>query len=102
MIYEIRHYTLFDGKYDDMIARFRSLNLPLFEKYDIKFVQTWSHPDDSNMFSFLMSFRDSDARTQAWQRYHEDETFIAGKEVQATIIKKIEWHVLSEVDIGKP
>ena len=100
MIYEIRHYTLFDGKFEDMMARFKEVNLPLFRKYGITVDQTWSHPDDRTKFSFLMSFTDEHSRKKSWQQYHEDETFLAGRETQKSIIEHIEWHVLNPVHIA--
>lgn len=99
MIHEIRHYTLFPDSYDRMLERFRTVNLPLFAKYGITVEQVWSHPTDPNMFSFYMSWPNEEARVEAWKGYHEDPEFIAGKEVQATIIQNIQWLVSQPIEV---
>lgn len=100
MINEVRHYHLFPGKFDDMVSRFETVNLPLFEKYGIAVEQIWSHIGDDALFSFIMSFKDEDSRKVAWEGYHADEAFIAGKEAQAAIIEHIDWYVLRPLKIG--
>jgi hypothetical protein len=101
MIYELRHYTLFPDSFERMQRRFREVNLPLFRTYGITVERVWSHPADPNKFSFLMSFPSEEARQQAWDGYHADPAFIAGKEEQATIIDSIEWHVLHQITVAE-
>jgi hypothetical protein len=101
MIYELRHYTLFPDSFERMLRRFREVNLPLFRTCGIAVDQIWSHPTDPNKFSFLMSFPSEEARKTAWERYHADPIFLAGKEEQATIIESIEWHVLQQITVGE-
>jgi hypothetical protein len=97
----MRHYTLFPDSFDRMLTRFRKVNLPLFRKYGIIVERVWSHPTDPNKFSFLMSFPNEEARKKAWDGYHADPDFIAGKETQATIIESIEWHVLEPLLVSE-
>lgn len=97
MIHEIRHYTLFPDSRDRMLERFRTVNLPLFEKYSITVEQVWLHLTERDKFSFLMSFPSEEARAESWRHYHEDPLFLEGKAVQATIIERIEWHVLQPI-----
>lgn len=99
MIYEVRHYHLNEGRFDDMIARFREVNLPLFEKYGIKVDQTWEHIGKDDLFSFIMSFDSEESRQQAWDGYHSDPVFLAGREAQKEIIEKIDWYVLRPLEI---
>src|SRR5690606_7027413 len=99
VIYEMRHYHLNEGKFDDMIARFTSVNLPLFEKYGITVERTWEHIGNDGFFSFLMSFESEESRQKAWDGYHSDPVFLAGKEAQATIIAHIDWYVLREITL---
>jgi hypothetical protein len=101
MTYELRHYSLHPDSFDRMLTRFREVNLPLFRKYGITVEQIWSHPTDGDKFSFLMSFPSEDARKTAWEGYHQDPVFLAGKEEQATIIESIEWHVLEPLSVSE-
>lgn len=99
MIYEVRHYHLNEGKFDDMIARFKEVNLPLFEKHGIAVDQVWEHIGDDSLFSFLMSFESEESRQRAWDGYHSDPVFLAGREAQKAIIEKIDWYVLRPLAI---
>lgn len=99
MIYELRHYTLFPDSYERMLERFRTVNIPLFNKYGITVEQVWRHTTDPNKFSFIMSFPSAEAREESWKGYHEDPDFIAGKPTQATIIEHIDWMVLDPITV---
>lgn len=100
MLYEIRHYGLFAGKFDEMVERFKEVNLPLFEKYGITLVKAWSDPEKGDRFSFLMSYEDLDARTAAWEKYHQDPVYLEGRDGQKSIIETMEYRLLSEIDFA--
>ncbi len=100
MINEVRHYHLHPNKFEEMVKRFETVNLPLFEKYGIVVERIWSHIGNDSLFSFMMTFADEESRSASWDGYHADEVFIAGKAAQAEIIEHIDWYVLSPMKIG--
>lgn len=100
MIHEILHYTLVDGTAPQMLDRFRTVNLPLFEKHGITLVNAWVGHDDQNAFTYLVSFPDPAAREEAWRRYHDDPAYLAVAAGTAQIIAAHERHVLTDVPGG--
>jgi len=46
MVYELRIYHTFEGKLDDLLARFRDHTMKLFEKHGMKNVAYWTPTDD--------------------------------------------------------
>jgi hypothetical protein len=46
MVYELRIYHTYDGKLDDLLARFRDHTMQLFEKHGMKNVAYWTPTDD--------------------------------------------------------
>lgn len=99
MLNELRIYRLHPGKLAAMQERFKRVNRALFERHGIEVVQAWRNPDDENVFVFLLTFPDRDARERAWKAYHEDPDFLAQREEQKTIIAEITLHVLDPLDV---
>jgi hypothetical protein len=95
-VFELRKYELFPGTLERMRERFKHINLPLFERHGIHLEHAWEELDTTEHFFFMASFPSVEARTGAWATYHEDPVFLAARADQATIIKSIELHVLTE------
>jgi hypothetical protein len=60
-------------------------------------VSVWRNPDDEDMFVFLLTFPDREARERAWKAYHEDPDFLAQRNEQKSIIAQITLHLLEPV-----
>src|SRR5207302_4599878 len=46
-VYELRIYHTYEGKLDNLLARFREHTMRLFEKHGIKNIAYWTPTDDS-------------------------------------------------------
>ena len=100
-MFELRRYELFPGTRERMRTRFRDVNLPLFERHGITLEHAWEDVENEDVFWFLASFADRDARERAWAAYHEDPDFLAAKGGQAEIIKDIHLHLLESSPVAE-
>jgi hypothetical protein len=74
MIYELRTYVANEGKLPALLARFRDITIPYFEKYGIQNVGYWTSntPGEENHLIYLLAFKDAKQRESAWAGFMED------------------------------
>jgi NIPSNAP len=59
MIYELRTYTAFPGKFNALLERFRDHTLAAFARNGIINVGYWTDRDADNQLTYLIAFKDA-------------------------------------------
>lgn len=79
MIYELRRYTAFPGRREELVDRFERCVLAVFDRCGIKVVGFWEVRDNDEQLIYLTRFTGEDARVAAWDRFAKDPIWIAEK-----------------------
>lgn len=74
MIYELRTYVANEGKLPAVLARFRDITVPYFDKHGIQSIGYWTSntPGEENLLIYLLGFKDAKQRESAWATFLED------------------------------
>jgi hypothetical protein len=74
-VYELRIYHAYEGKLDDLLARFRDHTTRLFEKHGMKNVAYWIPTDDplkGKTLVYVIAHPSRDAAEANWKAFRED------------------------------
>ena len=74
-VFELRTYTAAEGKFDDLLARFRDHTLEIFEKHGMTNVGYWTPQDaplSENTLIYVLAHPSREAATQAWRDFGND------------------------------
>ena len=82
MIYELRSYTVNQGKMGALSARFRDKTMQIFEKHGIKNVAYWTNAvgGRNDEFIYLLAHEDMGAFERAWAAFTKDPEWLAARE----------------------
>jgi hypothetical protein len=118
-IYEMRVYYTHDGKFDDILTRFKNHTVQLFEKHGFTNVGYWTTiKRDSVSFAdkfilqnngksaliYIVSFENMEARNKSWNNFINDPEWIKVFEesrIDGPIVKEIEQVFLNPTDFSK-
>src|SRR3977135_2982311 len=79
MVYELRIYHTYEGKLDDLLARFRDHTMKLFEKHGIKNIAYWTPtaaPLKGKTLVYIISHSSREAATANWDAFRNDPEWI--------------------------
>jgi hypothetical protein len=82
-VYELRIYHTYEGKLEDLLARFRDHTMRIFEKHGITNVAYWTPTDDplkGKTLVYMIAHPNRDAADANWKAFHDDPEW---KDVQA-------------------
>jgi len=74
-VFELRTYTAADGKYEDLLARFRDHTLRIFEKHGMTSVGYWTPQDaplSENTLVYLLAHPSREAADESWRSFSAD------------------------------
>tara|TARA_B100001971_G_C18182610_1_gene533709 strand:- start:798 stop:1244 length:447 start_codon:yes stop_codon:yes gene_type:complete len=74
-VFELRTYTAADGKFDDLLARFRDHTLRIFEKHGMTNVGYWTPQDEplsANTLIYVLAHPSREAAEQSWRDFSSD------------------------------
>jgi len=97
MIYELRTYTAFPGKFNALLERFRDHTLAAFARNGIVNVGYWTDRDADNQLTYLIAFKDAAQRTSAWKSFNADQDWAAirkATETDGPLVERADKHVL--------
>ena len=75
MIYELRKYTVAEGRIEELHERFKKHTIRLFERHGIKPIAFWTCIDkeDKDCLIYLLQFDNLEAQKIAWEKFMKDE-----------------------------
>ena len=95
-VFELRTYTVNDGKLDDLNKRFRDHTVRLFKKHGMESVGYWvptDGPKSKNTLIYVLRHKSRDAAKKSWAAFIGDpdwkKAFKASRE-NGAIVKKVE------------
>ena len=106
LCYEMRVYHTFPGKMPDLMNRFRSNTMRIFEKHgmtNVGYFQPLHHPDSALIY--LLSYPSRAARDAAWKAFGADPEWqaVARKsEENGRIVQKVDSYFLTTTDFSPP
>ncbi len=79
-VFELRTYTVGEGKLDALHARFRNHTPKFFQRHGMQQVwygKTLDAPASSTTMTYLIAFPSRDAATKAWASFRQDQEWAA-------------------------
>ena len=74
-VFELRTYTAAEGKFDDLLARFRDHTLRIFEKHGMTNVGYWTPQDEplsANTLIYVLAHPSREEAEQSWRDFSSD------------------------------
>jgi hypothetical protein len=105
-VYELRIYHTFEGKLDDLLARFRDHTMKLFEKHGIKNIAYWTPTDDplkGKTLVYILSHPSREAATANWDAFRNDPEWVSVRdksEANGKIVEKVDSTYMTMTDFS--
>ena len=105
-VYELRTYTCFEGKLEDLKKRFRDHTIEIFKRHGMESVGYWV-PEDTRSKTTLIYIISHASRAQAdknWQEFRNDPEWkkvSADSEANGKIVQKVEFVFLDPTDFSQ-
>ena len=106
-VYELRIYHTYDGKLDDLLARFREHTTKLFEKHGMKNIAYWTPTDDplkGKTLIYVIAHASRDAATANWKAFGEDPEWISVRdksEANGKLVEKVDSTFMVPTDFSR-
>jgi hypothetical protein len=105
MIYELRTYHCLPGKLPELLARFRDLTLPLWERHQVRQVGFWTVTvgESSNDLIYMLAWDSLAQREDRWEKFLADPDWIRGRaatEENGPIVASISNSLLRPTDFS--
>ena len=106
-VYELRTYTCFEGKLDDLKKRFRDHTIRIFQRHGMESVGYWV-PDDpeksKTTLTYIISHASREQATKNWQDFRNDPEWkkvSSESEANGKIVQKVDFVFLNPTDFSK-
>jgi NIPSNAP len=104
--FELRIYTTYEGKYNDLLARFRYHTVTLFQKHGMTNIGYWNPTDDpkkGKQLYYMLAFPNREAATKSWAAFQADPEWKAvqkASEESGKLVEKVESVFLEPADFS--
>ena len=105
-VYELRIYHTFEGRLDNLLARFRDHTMTLFEKHGIKNIAYWTPTDDplkGKTLVYIVAHPSREAATANWDTFRNDPEWVKvrdASEANGKIVEKIDSTFMAMTDFS--
>ena len=106
-VYELRTYTCFEGKLEDLKKRFREHTIDIFKRHGMESVGYWVPQDGEKSKTTLIYIIWHASREQAtknWQDFRNDPEWkkvSADSEANGKIVQKVDYVFMDPTDFSK-
>ncbi|MDX1640984.1 MAG: NIPSNAP family protein [Balneolaceae bacterium] len=100
-VYELRTYTTFEGKLDDLHRRFADHTMALFEKHGMENLSYWTPMDKENTLIYIVAHDSREAAEKSWQDFRNDPEWQKAYEdsrKDGPIVEKVESVFMKKTD----
>ena len=90
-VFELRTYTTNDGKFNDLLNRFRDHTVRMFAKHNMVSIGYWIPKDQPNTLIYILAHPSREAAVQNWDAFRKDPEWVAARtasEANGTILAK--------------
>jgi hypothetical protein len=105
-VFELREYHTFEGKLDDLLARFRDHTMTIFKRHGMESVAYWTPLDDplkGKTLFYILKHPSREAATANWAAFHDDPEWkqvSTASEANGKIVEKVESTFLKLTDFS--
>jgi hypothetical protein len=105
-VFELRVYHTYDGKLDDLLARFRNHTITIFKRHGMESVAYWLPTDDplkGKTLFYMLKHPSRDAATANWAAFHDDPEWkqvSTASEANGKLVEKVESTFLKLTDFS--
>jgi len=106
VVFELRIYHAFEGKLDDLLARFRDHTMTIFKRHGIASVAYWTPTDEpllGKTLFYMLRHPSREAATANWAAFHDDPEWkrvSAASEANGKLVEKVESTFLKLTDFS--
>ncbi len=105
--FELRTYVANEGKLDDLLARFRSHTISIFDRLDMKLVGFWVPQDEDkgkgDTLVYILSFPSREAAEASWKAFRSDPEWrevFAESRSNGPLVESVESVFLDPIDFS--
>ena len=105
-VFELREYHAYEGKLDDLLARFRDHTIAIFKRHGIESVAYWTPTDEplaGKTLFYILRHPSRAAATANWAAFHDDPEWkrvSAASEANGKLVEKTESTFLKLTDFS--
>lgn len=105
-VFELRVYHTYDGKLDDLLARFRNHTITIFKRHGMESVAYWIPTDDplkGKTLFYMLRHPSREAATANWAAFHDDPEWkqvSAASEANGKLVEKVDSTFLQLTDFS--
>jgi hypothetical protein len=105
-VYELRTYTCFEGKLEDLKKRFRDHTIRIFQRHGMESIGYWVPQGDKSKTTlmYIISHASREQATKNWQDFRNDPEWkkvSADSEANGKIVEKVESVYMDPTDFSK-
>jgi hypothetical protein len=95
-LFELRVYHTFEGKLDDLLARFRDHTITIFKRHGMESVAYWTPTDDplkGKTLFYILKHPSREAATANWAAFRDDPEWkrvSTASEVNGKLVEKVD------------
>jgi hypothetical protein len=105
-VFELRVYHTYDGKLDDLLARFRDHTITIFKRHGIESIAYWTPTDDplaGKTLFYILKHPSRQAATANWAAFRDDPEWkqvSAASEANGKLVEKVDSTYLKLTDFS--
>jgi hypothetical protein len=105
-VFELRVYHAYDGKLDDLLARFRDHTITIFNRHGIESIAYWTPTDDplaGKTLFYILKHPSRQAATANWAAFRDDPEWkqvSAASEANGKLVEKVDSTFLKLTDFS--
>ena len=106
-IFELRTYVSPQGKFENLLARFRDHTTKLFEKHGMQNIGYWvaaDAPASQTTLIYVLAHKDREAAKASWDAFRKDPVWVKAKgesEANGAIVEKVTSVFMNPTDFSK-
>jgi hypothetical protein len=95
-VFELRIYHTYEGKLDNLLARFRDHTITIFKRHGMESIAYWTPTDDplkGKTLVYMLKHPSRAAATANWATFHDDPEWkqvSAASEVNGKLVEKVD------------
>jgi hypothetical protein len=104
MLYELRIYTMHEGRMDAIQARFSNHTLGIFRRLGMKVNDFWVDQEGQSKLYYVMEYGSKEERERQWNAFRQDPEWAEVKknsEASGPIVEKVEEIFMTRADYFK-
>jgi len=106
VVFELRVYHTYEGKLDNLLARFRDHTMTIFKRHGIESVAYWTPTDEplaGKTLFYMLKHPSRAAATANWAAFHDDPEWkqvSTASEVNGKLVEKVDSTFLKLTDFS--